>query len=203
MNFHETTIRSYLAESHSHEELKRVQDFSVDIITGIKDGDDEAFRTFLEIKDVKMCVNKITGNIHRKFDNVTVESIKSELNVLMFNFIKNNYRTYHQPNEIQMLLVSMYGWLGNKAASRIYDNLKTKKDDYLGCWDMEERDLIAEIEFKITIQQMLTEEEYQLFRARYEEDRTLSDIADELGITLQAVHKREKALLEKLKQLYI
>lgn len=203
MNFHDTSIRSYLAENRSSEELNSVQKFSVDLITGIQNGDDKAFKTFLEIKDVKMCINKITGNIYRKFDNVTVESIKNELNILMFNFIKNNYRTYHQPNEIQMLLVSMYGWIGSEASKRIYNNLKTKNDDYLGCWDMMDRDLIAETEFMVAIEQLLTKDELNLFTLRYVHGCTHREIAQELGISHHAVQKREKAMLSKLKTLYI
>ena len=202
LNFHDTSIRSYLAGNRTSEELHSVQKFSVDIITGIKRGDDEAFREFLEILDVKMCINKITGNIYRKFDNVTVEAIKNELNVLIFNFIKNNYRTYNQPNEIQMLLIAMYGWLGGKASKVIYDNLKNKNDNYLGCWEMMDRDLIAEVELMVAIEQTLTKDEFTLFKARYIEGYTQQEVADELGVTRQAIQKREKAIKLKLQQLY-
>ena len=203
MNFHDTSIRSYLAGNRTNKELHDVQKFSVDIITGIKRGDDEAFREFLEILDVKMCINNLTGNIYRKFDNVTVEAVKEELTTQIFEFVKKNYRTYHKPNEIQLLLNAMYGWIGGKVSKTIYNNLKTKNDNYLGCWDMEERDLIAEVELKVALQQILTEDEYKLFEARYVDDRTLTDIADELGISFQAVHLREKAMLNKVKTLYI
>ncbi len=202
LNFKETSIRNYLSESRTHKELQDVQKFSVDIITGIKRGDDEAFREFLEILDVKMCINKITGNIYRKFDNVTIESIKSELNVLIFNFIKNNYRTYHQPNEIQMLLIAMYGWLGGKASNAIYNNLKNKNDEYFGGWEAMDRDLIAEVELMVAIEQTLTKEEFQLFKARYIEGYTQQEIADEIGVTRQAIQKKEKAIKLKLQQLY-
>lgn len=200
MNFTNQSIRSYLLRNLSKEEKRKLQQYSTEIIKGIKRGDDKAFDDFLNILDVKKCVNQITRTIYNKFDaNVSVDVIKNELNILIYHFIKTNYRIYNQPNEIQMVLVSMYGWLGGKASKRIYNNLYPKIDEYLGCCDMMEYNALAEVELKIALQEILTEEEYKLFEDRYVENKTFTEIGKEMNLAESTIRNRHKLLLEKIK----
>lgn len=201
MNFKNKTIRGYLSKSHTEEEISKVKEYTLDILFGIKSGSDESFVRLLEIKDTRLFINGVANEVSSKFDNkIDANVIKSEINICIFKFIKNTYRIYNEPNELQILITSMYSWLPKEVAKRIYKKVNNKEDEYLTSNYNNGTSNIENVEIDLTLRQLLTEVEYNLYKDRYIYGKTFTEIAANLKISEGAVRRRNKLLLQKIKE---
>ena len=200
MDFKNMTVREYLSEERSTCELEQVRYFLCDVISKAKEGDDEAFRQLLGLKDMKSFIKYTTARVQSKLNYVVPkETVVNEVYYSIYTFINQCYQTHSEVNELQVLISSLAKWLPSNVAYSLYETTLPKKDDYLVVGGEGIFSVIDDVEFNLFLLNTLTKEEFALFSDIYVDCKTNVQISREMGIAESTVRYRNKQLLCKLK----
>ena len=200
MDFKNMTVREYLSEERSTCELEQVRHFLCDVISKAKEGDDEAFRQLLEIKDIKLFMNHVATKVARKLDNkVPKDVVLVEVQYSLYSFLHTYYKNGQKPTEIQSLITAMYKWLPSKVAVSLTDMVIPKKDENLGVDTDMMLAVHTSMDFDLFIAETLTSEEYRLYRDIYVDCKSNMQISREMHVAEGTIRYRNKQLLCKLR----
>ena len=200
MDFKNMTVREYLSEERSTCELEQVRHFLCDVISKAKEGDDEAFRQLLEIKDIKLFMNHVATKVARKLDNkVPKDVVLVEVQYSLYSFLHTYYKNGQKPTEIQSLITAMYKWLPSKVAVSLTDMVIPKKDENLGVDTDMMLAVHTSMDFDLFIAETLTSEEYRLYRDIYVDCKSNMQISREMHVAEGTIRYKNKQLLCKLR----
>lgn len=200
MDFKNMTVREYLSEERSTCELEQVRHFLCEVISKAKEGDDEAFRQLLEIKDIKLFMNHVATKVARKLDNkVPKDVVLVEVQYSLYSFLHTYYKNGQKPTEIQSLITAMYKWLPSKVAVSLTDMVIPKKDENLGVDTDMMLAVHTSMDFDLFIAETLTSEEYRLYRDIYVDCKSNMQISREMHVAEGTIRYKNKQLLCKLR----
>ena len=200
MDFKNVTVREYLSKERSTCELEQVRHFLCEVISKAKEGDDEAFRQLLEIKDIKLFMNHVATKVARKLDNkVPKDVVLVEVQYSLYSFLHTYYKNGQKPTEIQSLITAMYKWLPSKVAVSLTDMVIPKKDENLGVDTDMMLAVHTSMDFDLFIAETLTSEDYRLYRDIYVDCKSNMQISREMHVAEGTIRYKNKQLLCKLR----
>lgn len=186
-----------------YEYKNKLREYTVGLIEGIKNGDNDCFDELMEIKDMKNFVYYYTFHI-RKFHRYKhpEDEVMHEVMIIVFKHIKYNYRIYNEPHEVSLLINSMRTKVRFEASSELsnmnpYSSYSSPSESN----SYSDEEFIKEITFDDMIERHLNNEESKIVEMRIRHGLAFHEIGSALGYSKDTAFRRYRRAIHKLKHI--
>ncbi|AKA61453.1 RNA polymerase sigma factor [Bacillus phage Stahl] len=181
--------------------LDYTRDWAVSMIEKIKEGDENAFDELINVKDMRNFIHHYAYHIdkfhHFNFDT---NEIVNEIVVQMFYHVKKNYRIYHEPHELSLLIVSMRGWIRQKVSKILVDNNVADSHEEFNERSVSEKwKDESDITLEEVLEKCLTDDERIIFDLRFHDDLTFVKMGEQMGKSKDTMQRKYLAIIDKIK----